>query len=299
MPNDNCFILKQLEVPRRAADAVLDTDTFNEIDDQFALAYFMRSPERITPRAIYAAPFFNSHSSSPEDGMEKSYDEILNILSLCGRDDFIPNVFKGSKNYLPDEKTASASPAASDLAARAMNYTPDNPLYVLAIGAITNIASAILLNPEIISRIVVVWLGGNSHDICWPEFNMMQDIAAARVIFNSTVPFVQLPCCGVVSHLTTTGPELRFHLEGKSKIGDYLCKLTCKEVGDTGHVWSRVIWDISVVAWMLGLAADRVTAAPLPSYDNGYVFNGSRHFMKYVYWLNRDEVFKDLFAKLF
>ena len=79
---------------------------------------------------------------------------------------------------------------------------------MISIGAITNIASAILLNPEITGRIVVVWLGG--HALGWPdteEFNMVQDIAAARIVFGCGVPLVQLPCMGVVSEFATTGPE--------------------------------------------------------------------------------------------
>lgn len=76
--------------------------------------------------------------------MEKSYQEILNILTLMGKDELKKSVYKGSAGYLPDEETAVESPAAADLAARAMNYTPEKPLYVLAIGAITNVASAIL-----------------------------------------------------------------------------------------------------------------------------------------------------------
>ena len=65
-------------------DAVLDTDTFNEIDDQFALSYLIRATERIRVRGLYAAPFFNEKSVSPKDGMEKSYDEILTLLTLLG-----------------------------------------------------------------------------------------------------------------------------------------------------------------------------------------------------------------------
>ena len=67
--------------------------------------------------------------------MEKSYQEILNILTLMGKDELKKRVYKGSTDYLPDEETAVESPAAADLAARAMNYTPEKPLYVLAIGA--------------------------------------------------------------------------------------------------------------------------------------------------------------------
>jgi hypothetical protein len=108
----------------------------------------LRSDDKLNTKAIYAAPFFNSHSTSPEDGMERSYNEVLKIVSLCGRDDLVPNIFKGSRTYLPDETTPVHSPAAEDLAKRAMEYSKENPLYVVAIGAITNVASALLINPD-------------------------------------------------------------------------------------------------------------------------------------------------------
>ena len=74
-----------LNAPTGKIDVVLDTDAYNEVDDQFAIAYMLRSSDRLNTCAIYAAPFFNSLSSSPADGMEKSYAEILKILSLCER----------------------------------------------------------------------------------------------------------------------------------------------------------------------------------------------------------------------
>ena len=49
--------LKNLEVPKGRIDAVLDTDTYNEIDDQFAIGYMLRSEDKINLKAIYAAPF--------------------------------------------------------------------------------------------------------------------------------------------------------------------------------------------------------------------------------------------------
>lgn len=90
-------ILSRLRAPQGVVDAVLDTDTFNEIDDQFALSYMLRSTERINTRAIYAAPFFNENSSSPEDGMLKSYEEIKTLLKLANREDLIPCAFEGSR----------------------------------------------------------------------------------------------------------------------------------------------------------------------------------------------------------
>ncbi|GAB1453609.1 hypothetical protein MASR2M47_36650 [Draconibacterium sp.] len=51
---------------------VLDTDTYNEVDDQFALAYALLSPDKIDLQAIYAAPFHNDRSENAGDGMEKA-----------------------------------------------------------------------------------------------------------------------------------------------------------------------------------------------------------------------------------
>ena len=66
-----------LEPPSGRVRMVLDTDTYNEIDDQFALVYTLLSPDRLDLAAIYAAPFHNNRSSGPEDGMQRSYEEIL------------------------------------------------------------------------------------------------------------------------------------------------------------------------------------------------------------------------------
>ena len=94
--------IKNLEVPSGRIDAVLDTDAYNEIDDQFAIAYMLKSADKINTKAIYAAPFFNSKSTGPADGMERSYDEIMKLLDFGGMD---ADVYKGSTSYLPDENT--------------------------------------------------------------------------------------------------------------------------------------------------------------------------------------------------
>ena len=51
--------IKNLTAPAHIVDAVLDTDAYNEVDDQYAIAYMLRSPERVNLKAIYAAPFSN------------------------------------------------------------------------------------------------------------------------------------------------------------------------------------------------------------------------------------------------
>lgn len=296
-------MIRRLEKPSHPVDVVLDTDTYNEIDDQYALAYLIKSPEKLRLQAVYAAPFFNNKSVGPEDGMLKSYDEILNILTLMGREDLKARVFKGSARYMPDERTPVDSDAARDLVARAMAHTSENPLYVVAIAAITNVASALVMKPEIRDRMVLVWLGGNSLD--WPhnkEFNLYQDVAGARVVFGCGVPLVQLPCMGVVSAFRTNGPELIHHLRGKNKLCDYLVNVTTEEAIACGgnSAWSRPIWDVTAVAWLLDekFMKDRLEHAPLPEYDDRYARRVDSHLYKYVYYIDRDLLFEDLFRKL-
>lgn len=295
--------VKNLSVPVGKIDVVLDTDAYNEIDDQYAIAYLLKSDDKLNTKAIYAAPFFNNKAESVADGMEKSYREILNITSLIGIE---KPVFRGSETYLPDEQTPVISDSAKDLAERANSYSPENPLYVVAIGAITNVASAILLNPKVAENTVIVWLGGHAqHFSHTKEFNMYQDVAAARVVFGCGVPLVQLPCMGVVSAFTLSKPELECWFKGKNKLADYLTDITIREMGErvtTGEVWSKVIWDVSAVAWLLNdkdrFMSSRLITAPIPSYDFMYTMKPDGHLMRYVYQIKKDSLLRDLIEKL-
>lgn len=295
--------IKNLSVPSGKVDVVIDTDTFNEIDDQYAISYLLRSGDKLNTKAIYAAPYTKAGTlTDPGKGMELSYEEIFRVLDRLGES---RPVFRGSTAYLPDEKTPVISDAARDLAARVEKYSPENPLYIIAIGAITNVASAILLNPKVCENAVVVWLGGHAlhyHDNY--EFNARQDVAAARVVFGSEVPFVQLPCQGVVSSFTLSRPDLDTWLVGKSKIADYLANITIKEMKRRGwgDIWAKPIWDVTAVAWLLNdedkFMLSRIVKSPMPTYEHTYSDNPNGHDMRYVYHINNNELLRDLIAKL-
>ena len=294
--------LKNLEIPTGPVDMVLDTDAYNEIDDQFAISYALHATEKLNVLALYAAPFFNNRSNSPADGMERSYQEILKLLRLSKLE--CP-VYRGSDRYLPDEQTPVASDAAKHLTELAMRYSPEKPLYVVAIGAITNVASALLMKPEIADNIVVVWLGGNAlewHDNI--EFNIRQDVASARVVFASGAPLVMLPCLGVVSTFTSTEPELTYWLKGKNDLCDYLVQHTVEAANEyaKGRVWSRVIWDVTTVGWLLNdgrrFMLDKLIPTPIPEYDHHYAQDPRRPLCRYVYHINRDALMGDLFAHI-
>jgi purine nucleosidase len=278
---------------------VLDTDTFNEIDDQFALSYTLLSSDRISLEAVYAAPFYNELSHSPGDGMEKSYQEILRILQLFGvsSGDY---AFRGCTEYLRDYGRPTQTDAALDLIERAMGSDDDEPLYVVSIGAITNIASAILLEPRIIEKIVLVWLGGHARH--WPttrEFNLEQDILASRLIFDCGIPLVQIPCMGVTSHLLTTLTEIREYVKGRGAIGDFLYE-TFANCSNDHFGYSRVIWDISTIAYLINpeWVSTQLVHSPILTDQVTWSFDESRHLIRYASSLSRDRIFRDLFEKI-
>ena len=75
----------RLSPPKGRVRMVLDTDTYNEIDDQFAVVYALLSQDKLAVEALYAAPFKNNRSDGPADGMERSYDEIHRLLDPRAR----------------------------------------------------------------------------------------------------------------------------------------------------------------------------------------------------------------------
>lgn len=296
---DNERIIKMLKYPEGKIDMVLDTDTYNEVDDQFALVYALGSPERLNVKAVYAAPFFNNRSAGPKDGMEKSYNEIIRLL---GKMDISPEgfVYKGSDSYLKDTDRPVSSEAAKNIIELSKNHSEENPLYIAAIAAITDVASAILMAPEIINKIVVVWLGG--HPLYWKntrEFNLYQDVLSAKVIFDSGVPVVQIPCMGVASHLLTTVPELEAYLSGKNAICDALVQLF-KAYKSDRFGWAKEIWDISTIAYLINekwVPTDMVHS-PIVTDEGTWSKDTGRHFIKTATFIHRNEVFRDMFRKL-
>jgi purine nucleosidase len=298
---DPALHFRRLQSPVGKLRVVLDTDTYNEIDDQFAVTHALLSPERIDLQAIYAAPFHNRRSQGPGDGMEKSYEEILRLLQRLGRaqDGF---VYRGSTRYADDAVAPERSAAALDLVERAM-AGGDEPLYVAAVGAITNVAAALRIEPRIVQRIVVVWLGG--QPLHWPtarEFNLEQDVPATRTVLDSGVPLVLIPCSSVASHLQTTVPEIESYVKGRGAIGDYLARIFAeyRTPHEASVAWSKPVWDLAAVAWLLNsdwVPADLVHS-PILTDQVTWSRDAGRHWIRVAHTVHRDPVFRDLFTKL-
>jgi inosine-uridine preferring nucleoside hydrolase len=276
---------------------VLDTDTYNEIDDQFALVHSLLSPDRVDLQAIYAAPFENARSRGPEDGMEKSYDEIQRILGHFPGPH--PPVFRGARQWLTPGVDPAPHAAAADLVGRALSRGAP-PLYVVAIGAPTNVVTALMLEPKIARSIVVVWLGG--HALHWPtarEFNLRQDLVASRFLLDSGVPLVLVPCGDVADHLSTTRAEVERYVRPGGRIGDFLAQRYAEHVPDQPGT-SKVIWDMAATGWVQepSWATTRLVPSPLLTSEMTWSHDHSRHLISVVTTLDRDAIFGDFFDRL-
>ena len=275
---------------------ILDTDTYNECDDQFALSYLIKSKKLFNIEAITVAPY--SHTKRDVkviDGQELSYNEILKI---CNWLNFETNnkVFKGSMDYIQNgyDKINDAVNKIIEIALK------NNKTYILGIGAITNIALAIKKEPQIVNKIEIIWLGGNELGyIDNLEYNFRQDVEAVKIVFESEVKLTILPCKNIVSELRIDINTLKKYLENKSELCKYLIERFYND-GYHGIQESRVIWDIAVIAYMINKNWFETKQISCPNIrkDTSYEVTDNRHSITFVTKLDRDKIYKDLFEKL-
>lgn len=205
-------------------------------------------------------------------------------------------MFKGSTDYVVNGYNQE-----NDAVNKIIEIANKNDkTYILAIGAITNVAIAIKKEPKIVDKIEVVWLGGHSFlSKDNKEFNFKQDIQAVRIVFESKLKLTIIPCKNVASNLRTSIYELEHFLKGKSELCDYLCQRFYND-GVHGIQERRVIWDISVIAYMINKEwfETKEVSCPNINDDTSYELTENNHKITVVNYLNVDKIYKDLFKKL-
>ncbi len=277
-------------------NVILDTDTYNECDDQFALSYMIKSQDVFNIEAITVAPYSHKeYNESVQEGQNKSYNEILKICKFLNFDT-TNKVFKGSTGYICNgyEENNDAVNKIIEIALK------NNKTYIIAIGAITNVALAIKKEPKIIDKIEVIWLGGNSLlQNANLDFNFKQDVNAVKIVFESQVKLTIIPCKNVASNLTTSIYELNHYLKDKSELNNYLLDRFCN---DTYHGMQerRVLWDISAVAYLINKSwfTSNKISCPNINDDTSYELTNNNHEITMVNYIDANKVYADLFKKL-
>jgi len=243
----------------------------------------------------------------PDEGMELSYHEAVKVVELMDEEPS-GRVFRGSPGYLSSPGEPIHSEAADALIERAM-ADDERPLHVAAIGALTNIASAILIEPRIIERIVVTWTSSYpsfSPLSNRPSLNLVQDLHASRILFDCGVPHVYLPGFYIGAQLTISLPDVERWVRGRGRIGDYLYELYTnnpiqRQRGITDQddrTW--VIWDLINFAWLLDpeWVPSELMPSPLLGDDLHWEHPDGRHLMREAVGIDRDAIFRDFYRKL-
>ncbi len=286
--------------PSSRRRVIIDTDAKNEADDQFAIVHALLSPS-LDIRGLIAAHFGTSRS---ERSMEESREEIDLLLHLTGLEQNV-TVANGAASGIADERTPRDSEGAQLIIAESRLARPGDPLFVAFLGPLTDMASAILLDPTIVQRdIVVIWIGGVGYGgvETYPgvEFNLRNDIAAANVVYDSGITIWQVPS-NVYSQVSVSYTELEEKIGGTSKLADYLISQTME--------WNRTYWpepiesrslgDSPAVSLMLYPRGGNFRIVPAPRFgQEGHYLPGSGHPIRVVEAVDVRFLLEDMFAKI-
>lgn len=291
------------DVPEwRKIRLIINSDAKNEADDQYAIVHALLTP-RFRIRGIIGAQFENTaRFSGRQNTMQQSVDEIEKILELMELQGEIP-VLMGAAEGLKDEQTPQPSEGAELIIREALADDPA-PLYVVFMGPLTDMASALLLRPEIAERLTVIWIGGEQYPHGGWEYNLFNDIHAANVVFSSQVKLWQVPR-NVYSTMRVSLAELIHRVRPCGAIGRYLVDqliefnnaVTYPE-WPKGEMWS--LGDSPCISLLLDDHEYHYTykRAPRITSDMYYVHVGKQREIRVYHYVDPRFTLEDLFAKL-
>lgn len=274
----------------------LNTDAKNEVDDQFAIVHALLT-ESFDLRGIIAAHFGELKSSH---SMQDSYDEIMLLLELMHWQGST-RVEKGAEKAMPDEVTPVDSPGARLIIEEAMKGD-ERPLYVAFLGPLTDMASALLLEPGIAERdIKVIWIGGGTWPCGGSEYNLKNDVVAANVIMKSGLELWQIPR-NVYQMMPVTYAAMARRVAPHGEIGKYLVENVIRHnnVNTNRPSEYRVLGDSPAIGVMLNENCGRWRWQPAPEFDEQmkYVHTGKNRPIRVYETIDDYFIMEDFYAKL-
>ncbi len=268
---------------------VIDTDAACEIDDRYAIAMALAAQDRFRIEGFVGAHFGDSGGPG---GIAKSVDAIHTILEKAGMAGRFP-VKRGASPF-----QYSALPVESEgvdfLIERALAKDEQTPLWIISLGACTDVAAAWLKRPEIAAKVAVFWHGRTQF---WPEkcwnFNVYNDLKAVRILFASDLPLILFD---TGTHLTCPMAESEQRLKPCGELGKYLHEFRLRSPGFQSP--TKGFFDLGDIAALAepGLAKWEVVSAPNVHWDMLYQPGKGRGQILRVHAIDRDGTF-DLFYR--
>lgn len=281
--------------PAARQRVIVNTDAKNEADDQYAIVHAVLTPS-FELHGIIPAHFGTAKSAT---SMQDSYDETLLLLRLMDLEDAV-RVEAGATKALRDEVTPVDSPGAQLIIAEAMK-DDDRPLHIAFYGPLTDMASALLLEPKIEQRnIRVIWIGGGTWPSGGREYNLSNDIHAANVVMKSNLEVWQVPR----SAYRTMGvgyAELIEKVYPQGAIGKYLIEqLIAHNAKTRPEMEFRSLGDSPCIGIIMDPECGKFSWQPAPTFDAQmhYIHSGQYRPIRVYENVNTRFIHEDLFAKL-
>lgn len=282
------------EVPEyKKVRVIIDTDTDCEADDPFAIAHALLSP-KLMVKAIVAEHF------GVDGSMERSYRAMQTLVDKMRVE---ARLLRGEEYPLEEKEVSEGVQFIIDEARREDSH----PLFVLCLGALSNIARALRLAPDIAPRLTVVTIGGQSyHTLGAPyrEFNFGNDVKAANEVLSSAAPLWQIPNSAYGS-IRVGLAELQRKVYPMGETGKYLFEQMVEyNMGPSAAGWtpgeSWSLGDSPAVAVVLDPSiGTRISRpAPLVMEDTSYKENPDGRTIQVFERVDSRFVLEDFFAKL-
>lgn len=248
MPRLICLVLLTLLPAAAQTRLWLDADTANEIDDLYALTRALTAPG-LTVLGLSSAQW--KHSPVAEGNtLEASQHLNEALLGLLGKG-AIP-AHRGSlvPLYWWGRDRIAYSGAAYHLMLEARKTPAGEKLTVVALGALTNVASAVMMDPSIAARIRLYWLGAEIRDGVWnkSEFNCLNDIHALNEILNARDLELWVMPATVARHLTFDYDGTAARLANLGRVGRFLLERWDRH---SPGARSWIMWDLAAIEWLL------------------------------------------------
>ena len=298
---------------------IVDNDFSGDPDGLFQLAHLLLSPS-VEIRAIIGSHLkvgdgFDNSKTQAENAARKA-GELIKVMKIKGS---IP-VIAGSNTAMPNDSTPVKSEAVNLIIKEALRTDTKLPLFILCGAGLTEIASAVLTNPQIADKLTLVWIGGPEYtglalpppNYSSPEYNLNIDIPAARVIFNhSNIPLWQVPRNAYRQALLPYS-QLLLKVKPLGKVGNYLGKVIedlmtrLKQynlnIGETYVMGDSPL--VLLTALQSSFEADPssseyvIKIAPEINEQGAYEYNLQGRNIRVYTRLDVDLMFDDFFAKL-
>lgn len=275
---------------------IICSDAKNEADDQYALVHAMLTNKFIIKGLV--AGHFRNHWTN-----HLSYAEMVKLAKLTNTYGEYPIVL-GADQKLVNIKEYEVSAGTRLIIEEALKED-SLPLYVLNIGALTDLAVALLEEPKITSKMTAIWVGGGRYPKGSKECNLGNDLIAANYVFASELPLWQIPS-NVYKTTLVSLAQLKLRVAPMGKLGNYLYEqlITFMKTNAKEKSWINpecwVMGDSGAIGVLLEEQKSyyQEIIAPIFDEEHHYIYNQKNRKIRVYQQLNNYFVIEDMLSKI-